>query len=246
MHKAEKALDDATLEQKGTEVHASLSLKLDKAEVASLVKDALVPLREAARRNRSANNLKQIGLAMHLYHDVIGTFPSASSYDKDGKPLLSWRVHLLPYLGEDALYREFRLDEPWDSDHNKKLLAKIPAPYVLPDSKPSMPGGTFFQVFVGKGAAFEGKRGNGLRAFTDGTSNTILAVEAAKDVPWTKPEDLPFDLDAKMLPKLGGHFEGGFNALFADSSVRFLTDTLKPETLKSFITRNGGEVIPNN
>jgi prepilin-type processing-associated H-X9-DG protein len=244
MHRAEKALDDATLEQKGTEVHASVNLKLDKAEITSLIKDAMIPLREAAQRSRSTNHLRQIGLAMHNFHDTVGAFPAAASYDKDGKPLLSWRVHILPYLEQDALYREFKLDEPWDSEHNKKLIAKMPAIYAVPDSKPSLAGGTFYQGFVGKGAAFEGKRGIGLLNFTDGTSNTILVVEAAKDVPWTKPEDLPFDADAKMLPKLGGHFEGGFNALYADGSVRFLKDTIKSEILKAFITRNGGEVIP--
>src|SRR5206468_5253686 len=91
---------------------------------------ALVPLEEAQARvlqpsrQEHVNNLKQIGLAMHSYHDVYKRLPSGAVQDKDGKALLSWRVHLLPFLEQEALFKEFKLDEPWDSDNNKKLLAK--------------------------------------------------------------------------------------------------------------------------
>jgi prepilin-type processing-associated H-X9-DG protein len=196
-----------------------------------------------ARRQQAQNNLKQIALAMHNFESANGSFPASATYDKDGKALLSWRVHLLPYVEQDALYREFKLDEPWDSDHNKKLIAKMPRVYQIPDAKASMPGGTFYQVFTGKGTVFEGKRGRSILGITDGTSNTLMVVEAAKDVPWTKPDDLPFDPEAKMPPKLGGHFEGGFNAAFCDGSVRFLKSTIALEVLKAIITQNGGEVI---
>ena len=81
---------------------------------------------DAARRAQSMNNLKQFALAMHNYHDTNGKFPAASSFDKDGKPLLSWRVHVLPYLEQAELYKQFHLDEPWDSEHNKKLIEKMP------------------------------------------------------------------------------------------------------------------------
>src|SRR5262249_30142494 len=90
---------------------------------------AKLKVQGAASRTRSANNLKQIGLAMHNYHDVNGAFPPAAVCDKTGKPMLSWRVLILPYIEQDALYKEFKLDEPWDSEHNKKLLAKMPKVY---------------------------------------------------------------------------------------------------------------------
>src|SRR5438093_7201056 len=81
---------------------------------------------EKEARQTSVNNLKQLALAMHNYHDTYGHLPPAALKNKKGKPLLSWRVALLPFVEEDKLYKEFRLDEPWDSAHNKKLLAKMP------------------------------------------------------------------------------------------------------------------------
>jgi prepilin-type processing-associated H-X9-DG protein len=149
----------------------------------------------------------------------------------------------LPYVEQEALYREFKLDEPWDSAHNKKLIAKMPAIYAVPGAKAREPGGTFYQVFTGKDTVFSGKRGNTLIGISDGTSNTLMVVEAAKEVPWTKPDDLPFDPEAKLLPKLGGHFEGGFHAAFCDGSVRFIKNTIDLNTLKAIITQAGGEVV---
>jgi hypothetical protein len=95
-----------------------------------------------------SENLKQLGTALHAYHDKFGHFPPAASYDLQGKPLLSWRVHLLPFLGEDKLYQEFHLNEPWDSDHNKKLLSRMPAVYRTPDYQLDDQYITYYQVFV--------------------------------------------------------------------------------------------------
>jgi uncharacterized protein (TIGR03067 family) len=189
----------------------------------------------------SATNLKQIGLAMHNYHDARRALPAAAIYSKDGKPLLSWRVALLPYLEQQNLYKAFKLDEPWDSEHNKKLLDKMPRVFA-PAGVDLKPHTTMYRVFVGPGAAFEGTSGQRLTGFTDGTSNTILVVEAAEAVPWTKPDELPFDPKGK-LPKLGGHFKGGFNVLLADGSVRGVRADFDPQLLRAAITRNGGEVL---
>src|SRR5207249_2796575 len=82
--------------------------------------------RIAGRRTVSQNNLKQIGLAMHNYHDTYRHFPPQALTDKNGKPLLSWRVAVLPFIEQDNLYRQFKLDEPWDSEHNRKLLERMP------------------------------------------------------------------------------------------------------------------------
>jgi hypothetical protein len=202
-------------------------------------------IEEAKRRMESVNNLKQLALATVNYSDTNrGFFPAHALYSTDGKPLLSWRVLILPYLDQEKLYKEFRLDEPWDSDHNKKLLAKMPKVFLQPGS-PAGTTETFYQAFVGKGASFEGKAGVRYPAsFTDGTSNTILYVEAAKGVPWTKPADLAFDPDPKKpLPKLGGHFRGGFNVAMCDVSVRFISKQVSDQTLRAAITRNGGEVL---
>jgi hypothetical protein len=203
------------------------------------------PKAERIDRRTSMKNLKQIGLALHNYHDASNRFPFAAIYaknDKMGKkPLLSWRVAILPYVEEYKLYQEFKLDEPWDSDHNKKLLPKMPKVYGPNDAKSDH--STFYQAFVGKGAAFEGGVSKiTFASFKDGTSNTLLIAEAAKAVPWTKPEDLVYDPD-KDLPKLGGLFDDGFHVLYADFYVQFIKKDIKPETLRALITRNGGEVV---
>ena len=151
---------------------------------------------------------------------------------------------LLPYVEQDALYKEFHLDEPWDSEHNKKLLSKMPKVFVNPAAKPS-PTETSYQAFAGKGAFFVGMTGLRIADFTDGTSNTLMVAEAAKTVPWSKPVDLPFGPD-KPLPKLGGVFPGGFNVSLCDGSVRFISDKISTETLKALITRIGGEVLGND
>jgi hypothetical protein len=207
-------------------------------------KEVAAKLREAARRVQHTNNLKQLTLGLINYADTYGrTMPPHAIYSADGKALLSWRVAILPFIARDELYKEFKLDEPWDSKHNKKLLARMPAVFRMPSDQPGPANQTVYQVLVGKGAAFEGKKGVRWPAdFTDGTANTILVVEAAKAVPWTKPDDLVYQPD-KALPKFGGHFRGGFYAAFADASVRFISSKVKEKNLRATITRNGGEVI---
>jgi hypothetical protein len=209
---------------------------------------AVQKVREAALRISDGNNLKNIGLALHAYHDINGRFPAAAIYSKDGKPLLSWRVAILPYIEQQeqtpGLYQQFHLDEPWDSPHNKKLLDKMPKTYRHP--RAGSKGGhlTYYQVFTGKGAMFEGKKGLSLTDLVngDGTTYTLLVVEAAEPVPWTKPEDLVYDPD-KPLPKLSRLIPGAVPALFADGSVRSLAYTISEKTLRALITWNGGETI---
>lgn len=115
------------------------------------------PLKDATDRALVRRNLKALALAMHNYHAAKGQFPPAAVTDRAGKPLLSWRVLLLPYLeGQNApsLYKEFRLNEPWDSPHNKKLLARMPAVFAPVAGKTRVPNSTFYQVFVGPGAIY--------------------------------------------------------------------------------------------
>ena len=210
-----------------------------------LFRSAVQKVREAAARTKGQNNLKQIGLALHNHESAYGKLPGHAIYSKDGRrPLLSWRVAILPFIEQDNVYRQFKLDEPWDSEHNKKLVAMMPQIYAIPNARPTKePGMTYYRGFVGKGAAWEPQpQSVRFQDFTDGTSNTLVLVEAAEPVIWTKPDDLPFDPD-KPLPKLGGHFPTGFNALFMDGSVRFIRATVDEKTLKALITRNGGEVV---
>jgi type II secretory pathway pseudopilin PulG len=199
-------------------------------------------LDEAGRRRQTINNLKQIGLAMHNYHDANGRFPGAAIANKDGKPLLSWRVAILPYIEEDTLYKAFKLDEPWDSEHNKKLAARMPKIYALPGVAKDGDTKTHYRVFAGNGALFETNRGVRLADVTDGTSNTIMVVEAAEPVEWTKPDELSYD-PAKAPPKLGFFLKDRCHVVFADGAVRPLSKGIKDEVLHKLITRAGGEVI---
>jgi hypothetical protein len=183
-----------------------------------------------------------IGRAMHQFHDTHGHFPPHAIYSKGGKPLLSWRVALLPFtLDGKRLYDKFKLDEPWNSPHNKNLLREYsyaPGPYR--DGKKSVR--TFDQVFVGEGTIFEGKNGLSFQTIVDGTSDTLLVVEAANSVPWTKPVDLVYN-PKKPLPKLGGQFRNGFLTLFADGSVHFIRRKFDEKQMRLAITRNDGDPV---
>ena len=185
--------------------------------IGGLLVGLLLPARmasnEAARRAQCTNNLKQIGLAYHNYHAATNAFPAPAIADKDGKPLLSWRVAILPYVEQQELYNKFKLDEPWDSPHNKALIKEMPPVYLCPSRKNPAEGTTTYRVFVGDGAMFQEGQGTPLEAITDGTSNTVMVVEATDAVPWTKPDDLKFDPNAKpTLNGAGSPHPGGFNA----------------------------------
>ena len=195
---------------------------------------------------------------MHGFHDAYNAFPQAAAFrSPEGKPLLSWRVAMLPYIGEQNLYMRFKLDEPWDSPNNIKLLPMMPKTYLQPGQLDDGSGMTHYQVFVGPGTVFDervgqkqGNQGPGMPQLSlrlvdiiDGTSNTILIATATNPVPWTKPEDIPFD-PMKPLPPLGGLTSNGFNVAFADGSVRFIPQNTPEASLKAMITFAGGEVVP--
>lgn len=210
-------------------------------------------IREIDARMTSGFRIKGIGRALHDYHAVHKKLPPAVIRDKDGKPLYSWRVALLPFLEQDALYWRLHLDEPWDNPHNKGLLEPTPPCYALgwPEEPP---GTTCYQVFTGPGTAFE-RDGLTWKDFPNGTSNTILVIEAGAAVPWTKPADLVYDPNGPLPPLGAGYslpakficYEVGrrpvTNACLADGSGQLITDTMDEQTIRSLITRNGGKPV---
>jgi prepilin-type N-terminal cleavage/methylation domain-containing protein len=211
-----------------------------------LLLPAVQKVRDAAARSQCMNNLKQIGLGMLNFHDANGAYP-AGVYDSTGKVGLSWRVALLPYIEENELYKQFKLNEPWDSPANKPLIARMPRAYTVPGGPP---GFTYYRSFAGPDTAFPppkpgapGTLAKGLALFgiTDGSSNTALVVEAGEPVEWTKPDELVY-APGQPLPKVGGVFGDGMHVLFGDSSVTFLRGT-DPAKLKAMITARGGENI---
>ena len=239
----QKIVQSIKAERQGTTVTAKASIKADPALAQPIVAAFLRPMTASARA-RSSNNLKQIGLAMHNFHDTTGVLPAAAIVDKKGKALLSWRVAILPYIEQDNLYKQFKLDEPWDSEHNMKLAKVMPKVYALPYDE-GKPGHTHYRVFVGNGAAFDMVQGIKLAQFTDGTSNTLLVFEGAEGTPWTKPDEIEFDVQKPMLKHL--RFEGDkvCQLLFADGSVRAVPSKLPEDTLKLLIQRDDGMPIPD-
>jgi hypothetical protein len=187
----------------------------------------------------SALKLKEISLGMHKYHTEHGRLPLAAGFADNGKPLLSWRVSLLPYIEQGNLYRQFKMNEAWDSPHNLKLLPNIPNTYSpVEENPPHEAFTTFYQVFVGKGTPFEGPNGLRLEDVRSRLANTFLIVEAANAVPWTKPEDLPYD-EAEPLPKLGGLRKGFFYASLLDASARTVSQKTDERTLRAAIVLHG-------
>lgn len=196
---------------------------------------------EKARRE-ALQRLKRVANAFWAYYEDYGEFPPAALVRKDGKALLSWRVLLLPYLGEENLFRAFQLTEPWDSAHNRKLLARMPAVFAPAGRPQGEPHTTLWQVFTGPGTLFEGTGACQLHDIADGTSNTLLVVEAARPVPWTSPEDLPYDRKGP-LPKLGRLFPGLFLFSTADGAVYRGRRDFDAQTLRLAITRDDGMVL---
>ncbi|HUY88637.1 MAG TPA: DUF1559 domain-containing protein [Pirellulales bacterium] len=235
--------------------------------LAELLQTAGVEAQKQAQRNRAIGHLKQIGLAFHNYHDVYKTFPAAASYSPDGKPLLSWRVHILPFLDQAPLYKEFHLDEPWDSEHNRKLIERMPETYRSRNWSPDEPtktclvgvtgdGGRIVVALGGSagapvkdriGTMFQGREGIKIQQVTDGTSNTILVVESDAEhaVVWTKPDDLPYDAE-QPVKGFGFDENGMVPTLFCDGSVRMLKKSLEAETWRRLLLRNDGNPVSSN
>jgi hypothetical protein len=218
---------------------ATPSVDLKKAEA-----DAKLTEQDSANQAKSRKNLTQIALAVHNHCDKNKNQLPAHSADAKGKALLSWRVALLPYMDQATLYKEFNLDESWDSPHNKKLLEKMPGVYRSPRVKLKGKGNTVYQVFKGKDAVFgRDKRLRSLYGLPDGTSNTILAVEATIAVPWTKPEDIAFDR-VKALPDFGKAFGKKPLAVLFDGTVRVLDlKKISEATLKNAIDPADGKIL---
>ncbi|MEM6366407.1 MAG: DUF1559 domain-containing protein, partial [Planctomycetota bacterium] len=210
-----------------------------------LLLPAVQAARTASRRMADSNQMKQIGLAMHNHHSAFKKLPDRAIRDSSGKPLLSWRVKILPFIEQQALYEQFHLDEPWDSPHNIKLLDQMPDTYAVPGLV-SVGGKTVYQVPVNDKCIFRTEAGDPkFREVTDGLSNTIMVLQTnpSAAVPWTKPADLEVDLN-QPLRNLGRTHRNGFHVLMGDGAVRFFTSTIDSDLFGKLLTRAGGEVIP--
>jgi prepilin-type processing-associated H-X9-DG protein len=213
--------------------------------------------RESARRICCNNQLKKISYAMHAYHDKYKCFPPAYIADKNGRPMHSWRVLLLPYLEQEALYKQYRFDEPWDSPNNQKVTDLILCIYQCPSQPDSTKPMTSYVMIVGPHTVSDGPHSRKLTDFTDGLSNSILLVEVAdSDIRWAEPRDLNFDkINFKINGSkgqsnsgkhrgIGSHHINGVNVSLCDGSVRFLNGSMDPKQIKAMATIDGGETVP--
>ena len=216
--------------------------------LAALLLPAVQSAREAARRMQCSNNLKRIGVAMEQYHRQHGSYPPAYIPDENGQPMHSWRVLILPYLGQDALYDQYDFNEPWDGPNNSALAAAMPDVYGCPSDPAADMAITSYVAVVGQGTAFPGAEPTSLDQFTDGKATTFLLIEDRDaGINWLEPRDVGLDEVQMRLanPNIGPSVTSlhpyGANVLYADGHVEFLGEAQDPEMLKGRFTIDGGE-----
>lgn len=204
---------------------------------------------EAMRRSVCVDRLHQITLAMLLYERDHGTLPAAYTVDADGEPLHSWRVALLPYLGQQELYEKIRLDEPWDSPHNRQFH-KQAVDFCQCPSADLSPGQTTYSVVIGPDAPFEADKGKPLSQFGPKSTRMILVVERSQAACWMDPNfELPQAEEEPGInrPDGGGmsiasQHPGGANFGLRDGSVHFLSETIDAEQFKDLLHGTGDKV----
>ena len=221
----------------------SLTCEADLSAVAALLAPPISQARAAAQRTQQMNNMKQVMLALHNYHEVYGHLPPAIVIDKNSGVPRSWRVEILPFIEGASLYDQYKKDQPWDSEENKKILGQMPFVFRHP-SHPAGATNTSIFAAYGDGFAFQKDDKIGLKFhdIADGTSATIAIIEAQGEIPWTKPEEPLIDL-SQGAPKNFGFDPTAFAVGLCDGSVQMIARTIDPQLLKVMFTRNGGEVL---
>jgi len=200
-------------------------------------------------RSSCKNNLKQIGLALHNYHDTWLVFPPAYLADENGQPMHSWRVLILPFLDRQDLYDQYDFNEPWDGPHNSQLVDQVPSVYRCPQPKETQEqegdSSTDYVALVGTGAAFAENDSRRITDFKDGTSDTAMVIElGASDINWMEPRDV--EVRNVMQMRAAEPHWSGTHILRADGSVRFLPSDINPAIVEALITISGGEEIPED
>ncbi len=216
------------------------------AVMIGLLLPAVQKVREAAARSQEQNNMKQIAIAMHNQHDVSNKWVVPYAVDSQGVTQTgnSFRVSLLPYMGHDPVYQAIDLTQPWDSVRNAPQTRLVIPQYQLVDDRSTQSNTTPYRAFVGGGAMFEadGKPVT-MASITDGLSNTIMMVQATEQVPWAKPQELPYS-KTTPLPKFGSpRTPAGFNVMMADGSVRFVKSTISEQNLRNAIEKADGNLV---
>lgn len=195
------------------------------------------------------NNASQIVAALSAYASDYGTYPPPVIYDSAGKPMHSWRVLVLPYLGEDALHAQYDFDEPWDSQQNAALLASCPEVYISPPNRARSVSESSYMLITGQGTAFPASGPVRPSQIIDGLANTLLVVEVQNTIyEWTRPMDINFSkmnarIGAGGANSLGGSHNNGAAGAFANGDPAWLRSDIDPNILDSLITINGSEPV---
>ncbi|MDB5389338.1 MAG: hypothetical protein JWM11_4984 [Planctomycetaceae bacterium] len=239
------------------------------AVLIALLLPAVQQAREAARRTQDKNNMKQIGLALHNYHDTTGSFPQGAKENaelKKPEERLSWLVEILPYLDQAQLYNMVKQDKGFADEENKNAFSSSLAVFMnpsqakFPDLKGYGPTTYVGMAGVGKDAAtlkiddpkagiFGYDRKTKIRDITDGTSNTIMVTESDKDIgPWANggPATIRGLANKPYIngpDGIGRNGVGGVHVLLADGSVRFVSQNIDNAVLEALATKAGGEVV---
>jgi hypothetical protein len=200
-------------------------------------------VRTGTLQDPCAANLAAIGKAMLQYHNDNGRFPPAAVLDAQGRPLHSWRVLLLPYLGQAALFQQYNMSKPWDDPQNQRLAAQMPAVYHCPDSFNVASSETSYMVVAGPETVFHGRESASLHEIHDGAARTLLVVETTGNaINWLEPRDLSqsslsLAINGANSAGIGSnHKPGGAHVLLADGTVTFLGNLTSPETLEALLT----------
>lgn len=236
---------DLKMEVQQSQIHIHSSAGESTVELANQFLDLVVlPMHTRQKTNR----FRQLLLAFHNFESATKYLtPGPKHRDEEGRLHLSWRVYLLPYLGEVELYQKFRLDEPWDSEHNMKLLEKMPDAYKLPSgmqgSTATPKGHTVFAAPSSERTIVRPRKATKFGHVTDGASNTILVVELDPkfSVPWTAPQDYEFD-PADPVNGLRIAADGTFECGLGDGSSQRIPGSIKSERLLHLFEMNDSQV----
>lgn len=198
--------------------------------------------RPAARRTQCKNNLKQIGLALHNYHDAYGAFPPAYTVDVNGKPLHSWRTLLLPFLDRVDLYNKIDFSKPWDDPANAEV-ARASIPEFTCPSSAAPRDNTSYVAVIGPHSCLRPQKSASIQEITDGTGNTMMVIEVAAEqsVPWMSPQDTDESSFLSLGPKSKTSHTGGLHVLLADGAARFLSATSETSVRRALISIDGND-----
>jgi type II secretory pathway pseudopilin PulG len=222
--------------------------------VTSIALPTVTAARDAARKQACTENLRRIAEAMNAYHDEHGHFPPAYTVDDAGKPLHSWRVLILPYLGaeERAIYNQLDLEKPWDAPENTWGSFRAPTVYQCPSDPDASTGMTSYMVVTGKGTIFEADQTVTKTQLQqgDGATQTILVVESSESsIAWNQPIDITMaqlmqGINSGVSPGCRSkHPPGGIHIVYADGSIQFVPDYIEASELQKLSTIAGGEVV---